>query len=113
MAGGGFRAVIGLYVPCNINRYHVDAITAPLLFLEGSADDWSPAAGCQADIDLLSANGFPASIHVYPGATHAFDNPEDHGQIKVGPNTYTLNYDASAARDAHDRVKAFLADTMK
>jgi dienelactone hydrolase len=112
-SGGGFNAAIGLYVPCNLVRTEITAIGAPLLFLEGSADDWAPAAGCEADINLLQTLGFPASIHLYPGATHAFDNPQDRGEVKVGVHTYTLDYDAGAARDAHDRVLAFLKDQMK
>jgi dienelactone hydrolase len=112
-AGGAFRAAIGVYAACNIIRGEVTAIDAPLLLLEGSADDWAPAASCQPKVDLLANNGFPASMHVYPGATHAFDNPADKGLVRVGMNTHMLVYDAGADRDAHERVKAFLADAMK
>jgi dienelactone hydrolase len=112
-SGGGFGAVVGLYVPCNYVRTPITAIVAPLLFLEGSADDWSPAQECQTDVDVLAQNGFPAAIHIYPGATHSFDNPADRGSIKVGNATYTLEYSPGAARDARDRVKTFLADVLK
>lgn len=82
---------------------------------------WSHGAGTAFIADTketvaqagLPGGGFPASIHIYPGATHAFDNPSDNGTIHVGLRTYTLLYNGGAARDAHDRVLAFLAENMK
>jgi dienelactone hydrolase len=108
----GFAASVALYPPCD-SRTSADAIAAPLLFLLGADDDWTPASACQVDVDRLSQAAVPVVVHTYPGATHAFDNPSDRGVIHVGIRTYTLNYDAGAARDAHDRVRAFLAAQMK
>ncbi len=107
-----FAATVALYPPCN-SATSADELAAPLLFLLGADDDWTPAADCQTDADRLSQGAIPVAVHVYPGVTHAFDNPADRGLIHVGANTHTLNYDASAARDAHDRVKAFLAQYLK
>lgn len=108
--GNGFAAAIALYPPC---RTAPKAIRAPLLFLLGQDDDWTPAADCQADADLLKDGTVPVVVHVYPGATHSFDNPGDRGVVHVGQHTYTLNYDAGAAKDARDQVAAFLAAQMK
>jgi len=75
-------------------------VTAGILILIGSADDWTPASRC--------IDGAGVSLKVYPGATHAFDAP--------GPDrTYFghhLAYDAAAAADAIQRTHRFLSSRL-
>jgi len=111
-AGGGFRAAVALYPPCT-TMGPLKTMSAPLLLLVGSADDWTPPAECERIADGLASAGFPISVHVYPGATHAFDNAGDRGQVHVGDHYYTMVYDPTAANDARERVRGFLADVLK
>lgn len=108
----GFAAAIALYPSC-AQTSSITALAAPLLFLLGEADDWTPAAACQVDATRLAAGAVPMTVHVYPGATHAFDNPAGHGIVHVGTHIYTLVFDPGAAADAHDRILAFLAGVMR
>ncbi|MGC8476164.1 MAG: dienelactone hydrolase family protein [Acetobacteraceae bacterium] len=98
---GRFAAAVAFYPNC---RLSAGVMTAPLLILMGSADDWTPAAACRAMLHRRGGRGAPVVLHVYPGATHAFDTP--------GPNRtvlgHRLRYDPAAARDAWRRVRAFL-----
>lgn len=106
---GGFRAAIALYPVCGYMPRN--AVAAPLLVLFGAKDDWTGV--CDRDIAALARAGAPASDYVEPDATHAFDNPTDKGRVQYGRHSYTLIYNEAAAKDAHERVAAFLADVMK
>jgi dienelactone hydrolase len=109
--GNAFEAVIALYPPC-VGTSSITTLTAPMLFLLGEKDDWTPAADCLIDAQRLATGAVPLTVHVYPGATHAFDNPASRGVVHVGTHAYTLAYDAGAAADARKRVLAFLSDVM-
>jgi len=76
----------------------------------GEADDWTPAAPCQA-----LARRVAFTLHTYPGAYHDFDAP---GGVRVRQGmAFSQNADGSvhvggdpAARaDALARVPAFIA----
>jgi dienelactone hydrolase len=110
-AGNGFRAAIALYPVCDFMPRR--ALAAPLLVLLGANDDWTGAKPCDQAVTALARAGQPASDYIYPGATHAFDNPADRGTIHVHSHYYTLDYNAGAAEDAHARVLAFLGDAFK
>ena len=98
---GSFAAAVAFYPNCRLSS---GVMTTPLLILMGSADDWTPAAACRAMLRRRGGRGAPVALHVYPGATHAFDTP--------GPNRtvlgHRLRYDPAAARDAWRRVRVFL-----
>ena len=98
---GSFAAAVAFYPNCRLSS---GVMTSPLLILMGSADDWTPAAACRAMVRRRGGRGAPVALHVYPGATHAFDTP--------GPNRtvlgHRLRYDPAAARDAWRRVRVFL-----
>jgi dienelactone hydrolase len=114
---GGFAAGIALYPGCGaayggwwVTRaegtrgpvtgfYGVYQPLAPLLILIGSADDWTPAEHCRVLAERAKAQGYPVSITIYPGASHAFDsasprrylearsnlnNPDGHGATTAG-----------------------------
>ena len=111
MQGNGFTAVVGLYPVCANNP--VTALAAPMAFLLGSADDWTPAPICEGVATSLQAGGSTVSVHTYPGVTHAFDNPRSHGIVHVAGHQYNLIYDDAAAKDARVRVHDFLAEQLK
>ncbi len=70
-----FRAFFPFYPYCNADVPEYAAISAPVRVHTGALDDWTPAKPCQDWVERLKANGFDASITIYPGAHHAFDDP--------------------------------------
>jgi dienelactone hydrolase len=107
-AGGKIVAVVSVYGACvpDIKR----PLVVPLLILIGSDDDWSLPKPCEA---LASEGTNPAlvQIHVYPGATHSFDNASL--AIGVRWKGHWMVYDASATADARQRVVEFLGGLMR
>lgn len=90
-------------------------ISSPLTILMGEADDWTPAAPCSAFVARLKNNDQPASITLYPGAYHDFDNPA--GKLRVrsevpnGVNAgkgVTVGPDPKAREDAMAKIDALL-----
>jgi dienelactone hydrolase len=111
MAGKGFRAAIGLYPVCG--ALDTNGVVAPLLLLLASDDDWALPGPCERVAADLTQRGFPITSYTYPGASHGWDNPAARGQIHVGTEVHTMIYNAADARDAHDRVLAFLNANLK
>lgn len=64
---------VAFYPGCETERARGYDSAAALLLLVGEADDWTPAAPCQAL--AATAAGVPPQIEVYPGAFHGFDGP--------------------------------------
>jgi dienelactone hydrolase len=69
-----FRAFFAFYPSCDAAYPEREHITAPLRIHSGELDDWTPAAPCEALVELLRRSGQDAAITVYPGAHHSFDN---------------------------------------
>ena len=100
--GFRLRAAIDYYGPCVDPAAHG---TVPLLVLVGEADDWGhPAVRCHAFGQALHP-GQPFEMYTYPGAYHAFDNPD---MVRTVSNGHVLEYNAAAAMDSYLRVHAFL-----
>ena len=110
-AGDGFHAAVAFYPPCRV--FPAGGITAPLLMLLGSADDWTPPGQCESSAPTLRARGAPIEWHVYYGATHAFDAPAPDRVLHIAGRTFHLRYDSAAADDAHARVLAFFGEHLK
>ena len=110
--GGGYQAAIALYPECAV--FQEGDLAAALLMLMGSADDWTPPARCVERGTALQTGGNSVAWTVYPGATHGFDQP---GPARVlhfpGGHTYHLQYDATAATDAHTQVQRFLSTHLQ
>ena len=53
-----------------------DAITAPLLILQGADDDVVPPAQSQAIADRVRARGGEVELHLYAGERHGWSRPE-------------------------------------
>lgn len=109
-----FASAVAFYPGCRVAaasarwRTRVD-----LLILIGEADDWTPAAPCEA---LATAHADRVSIRTYPGAYHEFDHPgiaihERRGLAFSGNGTGVahLGTDPAARADVVERVPAFFA----
>lgn len=98
----GLRAAIAYYPDCA--QRTPDSLLVPLRILNGGADDWIPAAPCQALASAATAAGKTIVITTYPGAAHAFnfDSPD---RTAFG---HSIRYDAKAAADAASETLAFL-----
>jgi dienelactone hydrolase len=104
---GLIRGLVAFYPGCGAARTAGWKPVAPLLVLIGAADDWTPAAPCQAVANSVSS---AMELVLYPGAYHDFDAPNyplrtrssANGQVHVGT-------DPAARADALARVPAFIA----
>jgi dienelactone hydrolase len=107
--------------PGGCESYAKELTVRPLLVLIGDADDWTPAARCEAMVSALTARGADASIVLYPGAYHYFDVeeqpltvlPDVGNDTKPGGRGATVGYQAAAATDARRRVEGFLARHLR
>ena len=117
-SGSGFAAAIAFYPGCTARQKRADRFHpyAPLLLLIGEADDWTPAAPCQALVARVAARGEPMHIVSYPDTYHDFDNPalttkrlrtDVPNGVKPGSGVTTAP-NPVAREDAKLRVKAFL-----
>jgi dienelactone hydrolase len=98
-----FKAAVAFYpycVPGNMMKM-------PMLVLIGELDDWTPAALCRG-IEARRSEGNPVKLVLYPGAYHSFDSPRP-GRRYFG---HWLEYNAAAAEQAKEEVRAFLARHM-
>jgi dienelactone hydrolase len=102
-----FRAAIAYYPNCGVPGAWM---TAPTLVLIGEADDWTPAEPCREMVKHARTDGAAITVTVYPGAYHAFDV----AQLKPGMRAlgHWVEYDEAAAKDAEQKVRAFLAANL-
>jgi dienelactone hydrolase len=98
------RLNVSYYPDCSISAA---IMTAPTLILIGEADDWTPAKTCRGLAALPRREGAAVEFTVYPGAYHGFDvRPLQPGIRYLG---HWLEYNEPAAKDAEEKVPAFLA----
>lgn len=113
-------SVVGLYGFCALpkTRGRPDGVQIlqpdsdrPLLMLMGGKDNETPPTSCLEQLPRLKAAGAPVQWHLYPDATHGWDQSENHGYTKVAYNgeRVTYLYDPAATEDARKRVFEFLA----
>jgi dienelactone hydrolase len=111
----GFRAAVGVY-PGGCFSLVDELVVRPLLILIGGADDWVEVDDCVAMTEAMRRRGADASIVVYPGAVHYFDDedqplawlPDVENRNRPGGCCgATVGYDAAAAADARRRVRDF------
>jgi dienelactone hydrolase len=69
-----FRAFLPFYPYCNTRFPERARIAAPLRIHMGQLDDWLPVGPCITLVEELKASGQDATITVYQGAHHSFDN---------------------------------------
>lgn len=102
-----FRAVVAYYPSCGIPAAMMGA---PALVLIGELDDWTPAEQCRRMVAHARPDGVPIALTVYPGAFHGFN----FAMLKPGRSNlgHWLEYNEPAAKDAEDKVRAFLATNL-
>ena len=95
-----------------------EVVVAPLLVLIGAADDWTLATTCEEMVKAMRAKGADATIRIFPGAYHYFDNADYPLQVLPdvenrnrpgGCCGATVGYQPEAAAAAAADVEAFLA----
>jgi len=98
---GAYRAAAAFYPPCaNIAGSRLEI---PTLILVGALDGVTPASDCAA---LAHEHVGEARLVVYPGASHAFDNPAFAGGVeRFGMR---LQYDRDAAERSMRELLQFL-----
>lgn len=105
-------AAVAFYPGCETERQRGYQPSAPLLMLVGAADDWTPAAPCEA---LAREAGAPAPrLAVYPGAHHGFDSAAPLRHWAEVPNGATpgagvhLGGQPEARAESREAMLAFL-----
>lgn len=86
-----FRAFFPFYPFCNIVYPERDRISGPLRIHAGELDDWTPAQPCVRLAQQLKGSGQDATVTVYLGAHHSFDNV-GYGSLSL----YLANVDSGA-----------------
>jgi dienelactone hydrolase len=101
-------AAIAAYYPYCFDIVNVSSAGGPLLILIGESDDWCPAALCKELVANATSRGRDASITIYPGATHVFD--ESYTAYSKG---HRYQSDPAATRDSRKRLLEFFDRTLK
>lgn len=99
-----FAATVSHYSNCiyqGSRRFMMQDIDRPVLMLMAEQDQELPPTSCFPLLDELRANGQPVEWHVFPGATHGWDQ---RGQ---GSRGYVFN--ENTTRDATARSLVFFA----
>jgi len=119
----GFRSAVAFYPGCRtIVKSKLPYLPyAPLLILNGEADDWTPALPCRQVADAARDLGAEMNIISYPGAYHSFDRI--NLPVRYRPNVRNLNKpdrlgatvgeNPQAREDAVRRTREFFARTLK
>lgn len=72
----GFAAYIPFYARCDIHlEQDEDVADRPIRIFHGEADDWILLEPVRRYVQRLQARGKDVQLTTYPGARHAFDNP--------------------------------------
>lgn len=111
-----FRAAVAFYPGCSVaarsDRWQPATAVRILI---GAADDWTPAAPCEALGARARERAWPLETIVYPGAYHGFDAPSGKVRLRTDvPNGVApgkgvhVGADPAAREDANRRVDAFL-----
>ena len=111
--GGGFSLQLAIAEPrlaaCVLyygrlesDRHVLAQIKAPLIGFFGEDDASIPVTAVRSFESAMKEAGRSVSVHVYPGAGHAFANP-----------TRTDAYRPQATKDAGERMLGFLAAYLK
>lgn len=109
---GLFRGFVAFYPGCFVMKRPDYAPAAPMLILQGEADDWTPYAPCR---DAVARIASPLiTHHPYPGAYHDFDAPVPLKPMYNIPSSQNADHSIHAGEnpearaDALQRVPAFI-----
>jgi len=111
-----FAAAVAFYPGCLVaSRASRVASSAPLLILQGEADDWTPAEPCRRLVERAVDSPYPIELQLYPGAYHDFDAADTPLRVRTdvpraaATGGVHMGTDPDARADALARVPAFLA----
>ena len=112
------RALVAFYPGCDAELKRGYRPSAPLQLLVGMADDWTPAAPCEALAERASSAA-PIAIERYEGAYHGFDASAPVTLRKDVPNGVHpgqgvhVGGNAAAAKASRARMLAFLNEQLR
>ena len=87
----GFAAFVALYPVCALQlQGDQERSEAPLLILQGAADDYVDPAQVQRTVQRLQAAGCPVELELLAGAGHVFDGPDFDPPLAL-PRAQTLS----------------------
>jgi dienelactone hydrolase len=86
-------------------------VKAKILVLNGAADPFVPAKDIQNFKKQMDSAGVPYTFKDYPGALHAFTNPEADANAKKFK--MPIGYNEAADKNSWNDMKAFFADLWK
>lgn len=83
----------------------------PLLMLMGGKDNETPPNSCLERLPALKGEGKPIEWHLYPDATHGWDQEENNGFSKIAYNgqRVTYRFDETIREDSRRRAFEFLS----
>jgi dienelactone hydrolase len=93
-------------------------VNIPLLALLGDKDEDGDIRECQPRLEAAKVAGGPVEWHIFPGAGHAWDQPNwASGTMRPYPGstsgTVLYKYDARVTRESAERTFAFLNPLLK
>ena len=103
-SGVEIAAYIPFYPDC-MTMYRSDTRLArhPIRIFGGALDDYNPVAACQKFVERLRGAGADVSLTIYPGASHAFDNPLGARPARIAP-TFESVRRCSIHEDVHGHL---------
>jgi dienelactone hydrolase len=103
----GFRAGLVFYPACELKGQFDDGILpyAPVRVFQGSADEEVSPRRCAELVAKSRALGGDVQFHLYPDATHDFDDPT--------PSHQNDEANAAATQDVIARATGFLASVLR
>jgi len=113
-----FRAIVSVYGECYNRllqfRFVRPPLVTPLLALQGDNDTDGDVTQCLPGLQAARAQGGPVEWHVFPGAAHAWDQPNfQPGRYSSYAGSLTgqvlMQYDASVTEASRTRALAFIA----
>jgi dienelactone hydrolase len=111
----GYRASVAFY-PGGCVSLVSELVVRPVLVLMGDRDDWTIPGPCVQMVENMRARGAEASIVLYRGAYHYFDDARRPNTVLPGVENRnrpgwccgaTVGYHPAAAADARRRVEEF------
>ena len=103
-ARSGFRAALAFYPGCGLKGAFDESgyrPYAPILVLQGDADEEVSPKRCLALVERSQARGGDMEIKLYPGASHDFDDP--------GRKRQSIEDNVAARVDALERAQMFFS----
>lgn len=106
-AGSGFDGVVSFHGGLEGVPPQKDLLKAKVLVCHGGADSFVPEAQVAAFKKSMDSVGADYTFKVYPGATHAFTNPD--ADKKAAEFKMPIKYNGAADTASWNDMKAFFA----